>query len=109
PQPARTAASPTTVSAILVDVVVRDRKGDPVPDLTQADFEIYEDGERQNLGSFTPIFLDAPKAEDVSSSAPLPSAAPVAAASQPAPSAAPTTTAAVLGKAPEMIALVFDR
>ncbi len=37
---------------------MRDHKGDPVRDLTQADFEIYEDGARQDLGSFTPIFLE---------------------------------------------------
>ncbi len=103
-----TGGSPTTVSAILVDVVVRDRKGDPVKDLTEADFEIYEDGEKQDVGSMTPIFLpDTP--------APANAAAPVAPA---APAAAPATAAApmsakatedVVAKAPQMIAMVFDR
>ena len=43
------------VTAVLVDVVVRDRRGLPVRDLTQADFQIFEDGVAQPLGSFTPI------------------------------------------------------
>ena len=43
------------VTAVLVDVVVRDRRGQPVKDLTEADFEILEDGVAQTIGSFTPI------------------------------------------------------
>jgi VWFA-related protein len=43
------------VTAVLVDVVVRDKRGQPVRDLTQADFEVFEDGARQSIGSFTPI------------------------------------------------------
>ena len=42
-------------TAILVDAVVRDRKNLPVTDLAAADFEIYEDGVRQNLDTFTRI------------------------------------------------------
>jgi hypothetical protein len=49
-------AAQTTVSAILVDVVVRDRRGQPVAGLTAEDFEITEDGVPQTLGSVTPIF-----------------------------------------------------
>jgi VWFA-related protein len=44
------------VTAVLVDVVVRDRRGAPVRDLTQADFELLEDGVPQAIGSFTPVF-----------------------------------------------------
>lgn len=40
-------------SAILVDVVVRDKKGNLVRDLTPADFAVFEDGVRQDLGSFS--------------------------------------------------------
>ncbi len=46
--------------AVLVDVVVRDRRGQPVRDLTQADFEVLEDGVPQTIGSFTPVFESAP-------------------------------------------------
>src|SRR5688572_14836411 len=44
-----------TTSAILVDVVVRDRRGRPVLDLEAADFEIFEDAVRQTLGSFSVV------------------------------------------------------
>jgi hypothetical protein len=60
--PRANAGQPTTVSAILVDVVVRDRKGDPVRDLAENEFEIYEDGFKQDVGSMTPIFLAEPEA-----------------------------------------------
>ncbi len=42
-------------TAILVDVVVRDRRGRPVTDLVAADFELAEDGIRQTLDSFTRV------------------------------------------------------
>ena len=38
-------------SAVVVDVVARDKKG-PVIDLTQADFEVYEDGKLQQIVTF---------------------------------------------------------
>lgn len=43
----------TTSTAIVVDVVVRDAKGELVTDLTPDDFQIYEDGLRQEVGSFS--------------------------------------------------------
>jgi VWFA-related protein len=42
-------------TAVLVDVVVRDKHGVPVTDLDARDFEIREDGVRQRLGSFTRV------------------------------------------------------
>jgi VWFA-related protein len=42
-------------TAILVDVVVRDKKGAPVTDLSAADFEVFEDGVPQQLDSFTRV------------------------------------------------------
>ena len=39
-------------AAVIVDVVVRDKKGRLVRDLTAADFEAYEDGVKQTLASF---------------------------------------------------------
>ena len=41
-----------TSTAILVDVVVRDRRGRPVLDLKADDFELFEDAVRQPIGSF---------------------------------------------------------
>jgi VWFA-related protein len=84
----------TGVTAVLVDVVVRDKKGMPVRDLQQSDFEILEDGAPQILGSFTPIFEAAVP----------PTTAPTIAT--PAPMAAGGQAAA---KLTPITALVFDR
>ena len=45
------------LEARLVNLNVRaiDRAGQPLPDLTKADFEIYEDGARQDIFSFEPV------------------------------------------------------
>src|SRR4029453_14289977 len=69
--------------AALVDVVVRDRRGQPVKDLTQADFEILEDGVAQTIGSFTPVL------ESVLGSTSGPAAAAAAPAGTAAAPAAP--------------------
>ena len=86
-------ADATSVTAIVVDVVVRDRQGDPVQGLTPGDFQISEDGVRQELGSMT-IVAKPPV------SPPTP-ATMVATPGEPAGEAAK--------KAPEVLALVFDR
>jgi VWFA-related protein len=91
------------VTAILVDVVVRDRAGEPVTDLGPEDFEVIEDGVRQDVGSFTPIFRD----ETPGRRATLPAsrAAHVAEAS-----GAPAAPAGAPPELPsEVLALVFDR
>jgi VWFA-related protein len=52
----QTATDPSFISratAVLVDVVVRDRQGRPLLDLKADDFELLEDGVRQDIGSFT--------------------------------------------------------
>ncbi|MGH9310850.1 MAG: hypothetical protein ACRD1U_15855, partial [Vicinamibacterales bacterium] len=54
--PARATQSLTSsATAILVDVVVRDRSGRLVTDLSAADFELFEDGVAQKVDSFTRI------------------------------------------------------
>jgi VWFA-related protein len=97
PTPQRAPGSTNeSVTAVLVDVVVRDRRGQPVRDLKPSDFQILEDGVPQTLGSFTP-FIDVAVA-----------AAPGAPAS--AQPAADATAAAQPAKAGPMVtALVFDR
>jgi VWFA-related protein len=54
------------VNAVRVDVIVSDKQGNPVADLTQADFEVYEDGKLQTIDLFKLINSDgtvAPGAE----------------------------------------------
>ena len=90
-------AEATNVTAIVVDVVVRDKQGNPIQGLTADDFQIFEDGVPQDLGSLTAV-----------------SKPPVTPVTQPG---AATTVAGAPGepvgeaakKAPEVLALVFDR
>jgi VWFA-related protein len=41
-------------------VVVRDRRGQIVGDLSREDFEVFEDGVRQTIGAFTRVFDGEP-------------------------------------------------
>jgi len=85
-------------TAILVDVVVRDKKGQPVTDLTASDFELYEDGVQQDIGALTRYTSDADAAV-ATSTTPAPAPAPVAPTAK--PPAEPT---------PEpIIALIFEK
>src|SRR5258707_299002 len=54
PQKPESAPAPIRVSTelVLVNVVARDKKGNPVRDLKQADFSLYEDGKRQRISTF---------------------------------------------------------
>lgn len=89
------------VTAVLVDIVVRDRRGQPVRDLAQSDFELLEDGVPQAIGSFTPVFEGA----GLRQSTTTPEAA--AAAGGRGGAAAPAAAQPVGG--PVVTALVFDR
>ncbi len=42
-------------SAVIVDVIVRDGKGNPVTGLTRNDFELFEEGVRQEIGEVTMV------------------------------------------------------
>lgn len=55
PEASRQAPYASVTTAVLVDVVVRDRQGRLVTDLTAEDFEIREDGVAQKAGSFTRV------------------------------------------------------
>jgi VWFA-related protein len=83
-------------TAILVDVVVRDKRGDPIMDLSAADFEIEEDGVKQQVGSVT-LFASSEPVSTSEGRKPAAAAAPVAPKLPTAP--AP----------PPVVALVFDR
>ena len=99
PPPRVTGSVTTDVSAVLADVVVRDKHGMPVKDLQQADFELLEDGVPQTIASFNGIFEDTagPGAAAETAPAPAPAAAATAAGPRPDP------------MAPAVTALVFDR
>lgn len=103
PTPPRAGTVIEGVRAVLVDVVVRDRRGQPVRDLSQSDFEVLEDGVPQKIGSFAPVFGNAPPA-------PAPAPAPaVAAAPSREPRDATGSTAPAVNSGPIVTALVFDR
>lgn len=92
-----------STAAVVVDVVVRDKKGKLVRDLTAADFTVLEDGAPQAIESLR-VVDNAPAAEGAAagpaSPAPAPPAGTAAAA---APAKAERTGA------PSVIAFVFDR
>ncbi|MEJ7709956.1 MAG: hypothetical protein WKF84_08870 [Pyrinomonadaceae bacterium] len=48
-----------TTAEVLLDTVVRDKKGRVVKNLTAADFEVYEDGVRQQIKSLRFVARDA--------------------------------------------------
>lgn len=52
PLPESVATIRITTKTVLVDVVVTDSKGRPVPDLGQQNFQIFEDGHPQDVRSF---------------------------------------------------------
>jgi VWFA-related protein len=98
------------VTAILVDVVVRDRNDHPVADLKAEEFEIIEDGTRQDLASFTPIFRDAPAESKPSPTTTQPPAsAPPAPATAAAVKNAMAQASAAASTPGEILTLVFDR
>lgn len=92
------------VTAILVDVVVRTRGGEPVADLRAEDFEVFEDGIRQELGSLTPIFRNP-------AGRPLGSRTAAASTGTAAPSlgSVPRAVAEAQATPTEVLAIVFDR
>jgi VWFA-related protein len=91
-----------TKDEVLFDVVVRDKKGKLIKDLSQVDFEVYEDGVRQDINSFR--FVSSSVAEEPAKSA--------KGNDNPAPSAEPKETpGGVTGTAAGVsaVTLVFDR
>jgi VWFA-related protein len=87
------------VTAVLVDVVVRDKRGEPVRDLTEKDFRVLEDGVPQPIGSFTPVFEGTNRRAEA--------AAPVAAPGTLATGADRLGAPGTAGTGPGITALVF--
>lgn len=63
----------TSTAAVVVDVIVRDKKGKPVLDLTRDDFEVFENGSPQRVIDFEVVL---PGADPLSSGASGPAAPP---------------------------------
>jgi VWFA-related protein len=84
---------------VALDIVVRDKKLRPVKDLTAAEFEVYEDGVRQQIGSFRFVLRD-PQAVSTTTGVDIISGKEV-----PVPRVAAPRDVASAG----VIALVFDR
>ena len=57
------ATFPSKIELITVDVVVVDKKGQPVPGLTRDDFVVEEDGQAQPIVSFEAVNTEAAPAE----------------------------------------------
>ncbi len=94
----------TSTAAVLVDVVVRDKKGVPVTGLSAGDFEVFEDGVRQTLISCDAVGGAAPA---MAAAAPAAPASPGAIAPQLASTArAAAPEAPAVGQT--VVALVFD-
>ena len=53
-------AFPTEIEQVIVDVVVTDKDGKPITDLSAAEFEIEEDGKRQTITSFELFEVEVP-------------------------------------------------
>src|SRR6266511_4048611 len=84
---------------VRLDIVVKDKKGRPVKDLTAADFEVLEDGVTQKVASFRFVNREAPR-EVAGTPGPKDSTNP----------STPVPTAALSNRTtPGVIALVFDR
>ena len=91
----------TAATAITVDVVVRDRHGKPVTDLKKEDFELLEDGVRQDVGDMTAVGV----ADQKGAAGPNFNSASSAGSHL---TGKPVETPAVVA-APTFVALVFDR
>jgi VWFA-related protein len=108
PREAQAPAIPTFgvgTAAVTLDVVVRDKKGNAVRDLKASDFEVYEDGARQQVESFQVFGRPLESAE-----APVPRPAAAPAAVPPAPAVSTASPAADARETrPQVIAFVFDR
>jgi VWFA-related protein len=71
---AQTPVFPARAAAVLLDVVVRDKKGRSVPDIRAEEIEVYEDGVKQKVDSFKRVESEPPKVEGVAAPAPQPDA-----------------------------------
>lgn len=88
----------TSTTEVVLDVVVKDRKGRPAKNLAPSDFEIYEDGVRQEIKSFEAVVRTVPSAEP-----------PRGIAAHDAETSRRTATRRIGPNSLSAVALVFDR
>jgi VWFA-related protein len=55
----------TGINFVRVDVIISDKTGNPVADLTQADFDVTEDGKPQKIDTFKLVKLDGGRADSM--------------------------------------------
>ncbi len=98
PVGAQEPVGPTTEvrsTTVLVDVVVRDRRGMPIPNLRASDFEVYEDGVLQDINHFESYAEEGHEPEGA--------AGPMSASAEPTGGRTPSVAPA------RFTALLFDR
>lgn len=83
-----------TTRMVLVDVVVTDKKGKPVTDLTPDDLRLVEDGKAEKLALFSHYPEDSAEAAPAGTLAPGTSTPATTASATPTPAASTSTTAA---------------
>ncbi len=101
PAPAQRQDEPKTrigTAEVTLDVIVRDKRGRSVKDLTASEFEIYEDGVRQQVESFRLALRESETKANANRGKEL----------EAAPAAAPAASREKSAN-PGVIALVFDR
>jgi VWFA-related protein len=91
---------------VKLDIVVKDKKGRPIKDLTATDFEVFEDGVNQKIRSFNFINRESTAADSASSNQAGTTTDRKANSSQPTP---PTSPSKPVRATPGITALVFDR
>lgn len=96
----------TTTTGVLIDVSVVDRQGRPVLDLRPEEFELEEDGKRQQLASVSLVHGGVSRPAAASTASPAP--AQPASATAPAADAVPATEA-LPDDTPSVTAIIFDR
>ena len=92
---------------VLFDVVVRDKKGKLIKDLTLADFEVYEDGVKQNVDSFR--FVSSTVAETAAAPSTTTDTNTPATTTETKETKAPPRTVTEEVAGVSAVALVFDR
>ena len=96
PQRSSTATFGTVTPGVVVDVIVRDRGGRPVTDVRLEEFELFEDGVRQPIGTLSMVAPGARPGHEPPQGGARPRA--------PRPPGQPDS-----GTKPTVMALVFDR